>query len=271
MVEVDREVQKRNLVALSRNKGFQFTPTFFPYTSGKIGPYYVQSGDVMKTGDDFGQAMDDMTAMAARIIGENRDKYVISGGQTRDWIFSNAIGARLKLPTVMIYEDGKTVGANMKGKLVLPIADLNNEGSSPRDKWIPAIRKAGGDSSQILFYVDRLEEGVGVMKSLGLESYSAIPLDSTAWDILQSTPGSGVTPEIYKQLQKRMEDMDGWAKAMLRSSEGLETLVALLASGKTREKGLKILNVGYPDIKDEIVEKLTSPTSEWSGVQRWLA
>ncbi len=54
---------------------------------------------------------------------------------------------------------------------------------------------------------------------------------------------------------------------MLRSEAGLQTMIALLGSGKTREKAQKILSVGYPDIKDEITARLLK---ESAGVARWL-
>jgi orotate phosphoribosyltransferase len=251
------EMQERGLGALVRNGGFQFTPTFFPYTSGEIGPYYVQSGDVMKNGADYAGAIDDMTTAVQTIFPAGfPEGLVIAGGETRDWIFSNPVAKQLGLPPVMIYKDGKTVGASMKGKPVLPIADLNNEGSSPRDLWAPAINAAGGVAKQILFYVDRMEAGVGVMKQLGLESYAAVPLNAHAWDYLMKMPNSGVSEGVYKQLMARMEDKDAWARKMLRYDAGLETLAALLASAKSREKGLKILNVGYPDMKEELGDRL---------------
>src|SRR3989344_1798195 len=89
---------------------------------------------------------------------------IISGGESRDWIFSNPAAYELGKPHLTIYKDKKMIGADVKGKRVIHVADLNNEGSSPRDIWVPAIRDADGKIEDIFFFVDRMEDGVGVMK-----------------------------------------------------------------------------------------------------------
>ncbi|MCX6748261.1 MAG: hypothetical protein NT076_01530 [Candidatus Pacearchaeota archaeon] len=265
------DIKKRNLAALAKTKtGFQFTRTFFPYTSAEIGPYYVQSAAIMEDGKAYAMACQDMADLVRESFGGNFNG-IISGGESRDWCFSGPVAQILGLPYTMIYkkdETGqcKTIGANMKGMNVAHVADLNNEGSSPRDMWVPTILSAGGKIDNIFFYVDRLEDGVEAMKKLGLKSHSIIPLDEGAWQYLQEI--KIVSPEVYKSLCQRMENKDEWAKAMLRSDAGLETLVALLGSAKTREKGQRILHVGYPDIKDEIIERMK--TQIGCGVARWV-
>ncbi|MBU3912713.1 MAG: hypothetical protein KKB21_01210 [Nanoarchaeota archaeon] len=268
MGEVDREMQTRNLIALAKSPdGFKFTNTFFPYTSGEIGPYYVQSGGVLHEGKAYAQACKDMTELVVRSFGGVPPKdLVISGGESRDWMFSAPVAERLELPYAKIYKDGKIVGASMKDRTVAHVADLNNEGSSPRDLWVPVIKREGGNPQTITFFVDRLEDGVGVMQELGLRSNAVIPLDEYAWGVLQKE--GIITPDAYNSLRKRMENKDIWAHAMLRNRNGLETLAALLASGKTREKGQKILNIGYPDLKDELVEALKKQIG--FGITRWL-
>jgi len=267
------EMQRRNLNALAKSPGgFQFTRTFFPYTSYEIGPFYVQSAAIMNDGSAYTMACSDLADMIRPIVGDEKD-WIITGGESRDWCFSGPVAQILGLPYTMIYkpdETGKckTIGASMKGKRAVHVADLNNEGSSPRDMWVPAIRETGGQIEHIVFYVDRLESGVQVMKELKLESKAVIQLDGTAWQYLQEI--NILSPEVYDSLCKRKEDKDAWAREMLRSNEGLETLVSLLASAKTREKAQKILSIGYLDIKDEIIEKLHSKRSIWPRVGRWL-
>jgi orotate phosphoribosyltransferase len=269
----EEEAQKRNLAALAKSPGgFQFTRTFFTYTSGEIGPYYVQSAAIMCDGGAYTMACKDLADIVRKYVGPEF-KGVISGGESRDWCFSGPVAQILQLPHTMIYktdETGqcKTVGTPMKGQTMVHIADLNNEGSSPRDMWVPTIRSAGGKIEHIFFYVDRRESGVKVMEELGLQSHAVIPLNGAAWQYLQEL--KIVSPEIYQSLCKRMEDKDAWAKTMLKSDEGLETLVSLLATSKNRDKAHKILNVGYPDVKDEVIERLKSKRAQWPGVQRWL-
>jgi orotate phosphoribosyltransferase len=274
MVEVDREMQKWNLDALAKTQdGFKFTKTFFPYTSFEIGSYYVQSAAIMSNGPAYSTACNHIALSIKNTLKEDLKNVVISGGESRDWCFSGNVAQILELPHTMIYktdETGKckTIGADMKGKTVVHVADLNNEGSSPRDMWVPTIRNAGGKIEHIFFYVDRLESGVDEIRKLGLQSHAIIPLDENAWQYLQEI--NVVTPQIYESLCKRMENKDEWAKNMLKSEAGLETLVSLLGSLKTREKAQKILSVGYPEIKDEVIDMLNQRENKWPGIARWL-
>lgn len=274
MSKIDREMQKRNLDNLAKSPGgFQFTRTFFPYTSSEIGPYYVQSAAAMSNGEAYSTASNSIADMIKDVIKGNFENTIITGGESRDWCFSGSVANILGLPHTMIYKTDETgkckvIGADLKGKNVIHVADLNNEGSSPRDMWVPTIRNAGGKIEHIFFYVDRLESGVEEIKKLGLQSHAVIPLDEHAWQYLQEI--KVVTPEIYQSLCKRMENKDEWAKEMLKSEAGLETLVSLLGSIKTREKAQKILSVGYPEIKDEIIEILNSKRNKWPGIKRWL-
>ena len=250
-----KETQKRNLDILVKNKGFQFTDTFFPYTSGEIGPYYVQSGVVMNNGLDYSQAVEDMTELVSNTIDTYANKnVVITGGETRDWIFSNPVAIQLGLDSSMIYKNGKIVGSPLEDRRVIHIADLNNEGSSPRDYWIPIIKKNKGLVNDIFFYVDRMEDGVEEMTKLGLHSHAIVPLDENAWNYLKNK--KVINQEVHNNLIERMENKDEWARAMLRSDKGLEKLAPLIDTPENNAKALKILNKGYPDMKEEIMATL---------------
>ncbi|MGK0232706.1 MAG: hypothetical protein ACI9P9_000803 [Patescibacteria group bacterium] len=147
----------------------------------------------------------------------------------------------------------------MKGKKVLHVADLNNEGSSPRDSWIPQIKEAGGEISSILFYVDRCEAGVQVIEEeLGLNRYSVIDLDKDAWTYLRDHPDAGVTDEIYQNLTERQKNPEQWAENMLRSEEGFTQLVTYLQDEKTRAKAEKIIEGPYQHIGRELKAQLES-------------
>lgn len=145
------------------------------------------------------------------------------------------------------------LGPSLENKYVIHVADLNNEGSSPRDKWVPAIRKAGGKIEHIFFYVDRMEDGVKVMQDLGLKSDSLVPLDEHAWNYLKSN--RFINDDIYKNLRARLEDRHSWAISMLKSERGFQRLIELHDNPKTTEKFLKIIRAGYPDVKDEFIDR----------------
>lgn len=70
--KISEAMQERNLSAISRNGGFKFNSTFFMYTFGEIGPYFLQSGDVMKSGRDYNEAIADMANAAVTIMKSDR-------------------------------------------------------------------------------------------------------------------------------------------------------------------------------------------------------
>jgi orotate phosphoribosyltransferase len=261
--------KERNLASLARSPGgFKFTSTFFPYTSGKIGPYFAQSGEIMTNGEDFYQAVEDMSELVREVSSSYTEGKieVITGGETRDWIFSQAVASRLRLPCTMLYKKDKMVGASLKGRIAGHVADLNNEGSSVRDSWKPGIEAAGGSLRDTFFFIDRMEEGVNVVKNLGLGRHAVVELDSSAWDYLKVN--NVVSPAQYQHLQERSENPEAWAAKMLQSYAGLQTLTALLGSSANREKANKILNVGYPELKKEIRDRLVKEIGP--GAQRWF-
>jgi orotate phosphoribosyltransferase len=255
-----KHIQEQNLERLARNGAFQFSHTFFPYTSGEIGNYYVHSENIMKNGEDYTNAIKDMRDLVSAVESKHEGPIgAISGGESRDWIFSYPVAVELETPHFAIYKDGRTLGADIKGKRVVHVADLNNEGHSPRDSWVPAIQKQGGIISSIYFYVDRLEDGVKVMQQIGLESYSIVPLNKHAWDYLVKQQVLG--QEVYGSLMERWENKDEWARKMLRSDAGLKTLAKLLRDSKTVEKAKEVLKKGYPDMKEELLERLKTNES----------
>lgn len=224
--ETNRGMQQANLDLLVRNGGFNFTDTFFPYTSGEIGPFFI-NGEVALRGKDYAIAVDSLVKC---VLGLPQRPEFISCGESRDWCFGPSVFYALTkqhgldIPCVMIYKDKTMIpfgGRDLKGKQGLHLADLNNEGSSPRDKWVPAVRDVGGEITDILFYVDRQERGVGVMQELGLRSHAVVPLDQGAWEYLAQNHSDRVTPAILAQLRARTEmGQDAWALQMLKSDAG---------------------------------------------------
>lgn len=179
---------------------------------------------------------------------------VISGGDSRDWDFSNPVAFNIGLPHAKLYKNKAPIGADMDGKLVLPVADLNNMGSSPRDLWLPQIINGGGIAKDILFFVDRMEDGVEEMEKLGLNRYAVISLDPSAWQLLLDS--GKVDSKTYQSMNERLENKQAWAHNMLLNNTS--KLKDILDESSTFGKGVKILNVGYPEIKDELVGRLTS-------------
>jgi orotate phosphoribosyltransferase len=247
-----KKIQEEQVLNLFDCGGFRFTETWFPYTSGQVGNYYVQSIDICRNGDMYALAIEHMIEVIRHEVGiDNFD--IISGGESRDWDFSNPIAVALHKPHTKLYKDGKMIGAPVEGKIVLHIADLNNEGSSPRDFWVPAIRKAGGIIEHVVFYVDRMEDGIREMRNIGLASHAVLPLDTMAWDILCSH--QHISPEIHFSLMERWKDKTKWAhKALLTYPEQL--MIMSMGDNVSQAKALKILDKGYPEIKSALLTRI---------------
>lgn len=241
--------QKENLLLLAKNGGFRFTEKWFPYTSGWIGQYYAQSMDVCKTAVGFAGAIHGIMSIVEQIIKDSDQAIdIISGGESRDWPFSFPVAEKLGVAPLMIYKDGKMLGADVNGKRVLHVADLNNEGSSPRNKWIPAIRGAGGTITDIVFYVDRLEDGVEEMKKLGLNSHAVIPLNKDAWNFLREE--NFVSREILNSLIDYWKDRKAWGAKKLMEYP----MILFDILNQDQRKGMKIFNTFYPLIGNKLPE-----------------
>ncbi len=245
------ELQKENLLRLVKHGEPKFTDKWFPYTSGEVGPYYIQSVVVERDGDDYRAAIDSICKLIEGTVGEDFD--AISGGESSDWDFSNPVAYALKKPHVKLYKDSKPLGAEIKGKRIVHVADLQNEGSSIRDLWHPQIDKNGGKLIHAFFYVDRLEHGVQVMEELGIPSLSVVPLGANAWQILQDI--GYITPELYKSLNKRMENSTAWAHNALKTHIVLLDDMLRSENPKEKAKGEKILST-YKEIRQDLLDIL---------------
>jgi orotate phosphoribosyltransferase len=244
------ELQTRELLSLAERKGFKFTDKFFPYTSGQIGGYFVQSIDITGNGQAYRSAID---ALAEVVNGVTGEFDVISGGESRDWDFSNPVAYALGKPHAKLYKDpakNPALGAGIRDQRIVHVADLQNEGSSIRDCWLPQIQEAGGKLVHAVFYVDRLEDGVEVMRELGIPSDAVIRLDKNAWQTLLDN--GVISREVYDSLNKRLEDKTKWAHDMLRGN--IDHLIGLCRDPKTTAKADKILDRGYPELRDELKE-----------------
>ncbi len=258
--DFQRKIQQQGLAILARSgKGFEFTNTFFPYIYGDIGPYYVHSESVMKSGNDYYSAirlMADLVCTASKASGEEVD--VIVGGEKRDWVFSGPVASFRKWPHTMLCKDGTIIGAQLKDRIATLIADTNNRGFSVKNYWIPITKKHGSVLRSAFFFVDRQEGGHTLMNELGLLSHAVVSLNAQAWDYLYRQ--NIISPQYRNSLQNYFEDKKTWASEMLKTDRGLRRLAALIQDPdlKTRGRGMKILEEGYPELRDELVGRLAN-------------
>ena len=196
----------------------------FWYTSGKIGPYFVNgeffygsdadskellafidselenetkenipahifekvlahynSNEIYKT------TIDAMVEYIKETVNVENIDY-ISGGERRDWFFSNMIAYILEKPHVTIYKDLSTVESDYKftvntpvekieGKNFLHVADLLNQSASFTRAWIPAIENLGSKILWSIFVIDRMDGGTQVLTDCSVEVLSLLKIN----------------------------------------------------------------------------------------------
>ena len=244
------EYQGIGLHLIAKNPVLKTIDTFFPLTSGLITNYYLQSVGLECDGNSYSTAI----SCLSRLVSANAGDFdVISGGESRDWDFSNPVAVMLEKPHAKIYKDGKMLGAEVDGKQVVHVLDILNYRSSPRNLWVPMIRQAGGKISKIFSFVDTLE-GENALDEMGVECHSVVRLDGDAWRYL----GGRIPDKDYDAILERKFNRDAWARNMLLSEKGMARLRDLLTytDPEVRKKALKIVTNGYPGLKDEIIERL---------------
>ena len=112
----------------------------------------------------------------------------ISGGERRDWFFSNILSYLLDKPHLSIYKDLSVVESDSKfetskpidslvDKKVLHVADLITVASSYVRAWIPAIKNLGSDICWSCVVVDRMQGGKAVIEAEGIKSLSLVQVD----------------------------------------------------------------------------------------------
>lgn len=196
----------------------------FWYTSGKIGPYYINTHflygseqnavDLLKFIDSekenkealpkkvfektfnhykeneiYKNVIDEMIEFIKSNIDISEIDY-ISGGERRDWFFSNVIAHLLAKPHITIYKDLSMVvndsnfekeinKSDVQGAKVLHIADLITEASSYIRAWIPAIKSLGGKIVWSTVVVDRMQGGKEKLEKEDVKSLSIINIDES--------------------------------------------------------------------------------------------
>lgn len=199
----------------------------FWYTSGKIGPYYINTHflygseqdavDLLKFIDSekenkdtlpkkvfdktlahyneneiYKNVINEMIEFIKENIDVNEIDY-ISGGERRDWFFSNIIANKLSKPHITIYKDLSMVvtdsnfeeiinKSEVEGAKVLHIADLITEASSYLRAWIPAIKSLDAQIVWSTVVVDRMQGGKEKLENENVKSLSMINIDEKLFE-----------------------------------------------------------------------------------------
>lgn len=196
----------------------------FWYTSGKIGPYFINTHFIYGNEADakellsfideqlsdkmalpknvfekvlaqynsnkvYKDVIDTMIATIKENINVDEIDYV-SGGERRDWFFSNMIAYLLNKPHISIYKDLNAVVSDSKfettvvldridDKKVLHVADLVTVASSYIRAWIPAIENFGAKMCWSCVVVDRMQGGSKKIKEKGVLPLSLVQVDKS--------------------------------------------------------------------------------------------
>ena len=194
----------------------------FWYTSGKIGPYFINTHFIYGSEDDakellsfIDEQLSDKMALPKNVFEKVLNQYntnqiykdvidtmintiksnidiseinYISGGERRDWFFSNIIAYLLNKPHISIYKDLNAVVSNrdfeetkildkIEGAKVLHIADLVTVASSYIRAWIPALENFGAKMCWSCVVVDRMQGGTEKIQENGILPLSLVQVD----------------------------------------------------------------------------------------------
>ena len=231
----------------------------FWYTSGKIGPYFINADYLYGSESDSKELLEyidnqleninkeDIPANIFKKVLEhynNNEIYksvidymknyieqkidvsqidYISGGERRDWYFSNIMAYLLNKPHVTIYKDLSTVLSNstftenntisnIENKKFLHLADLLNQSASFTRAWIPAIKNLGSNIVWSVFAVDRMQGGTETLSNDGVK-VSLLQIDES---LFQKAFSLGIiNNEQLNVLKSFKEDPDGTMKNFL--------------------------------------------------------
>ena len=195
----------------------------FWYTSGKIGPYFINTHFIYGSekeavsllnfiDDSLSYKMTLPKKVFERVLKQYNENKIyqdvinhmkdyieknidiskvdfISGGERRDWFFSNILAYLLNKPHITIYKDLSSVisnshfnetkeSYNIEGKKALHIADLITVASSYLRAWIPAIENLGGKILWSCVVVDRMQGGEEKLSEKGIKSLSLVKVDN---------------------------------------------------------------------------------------------
>ena len=230
----------------------------FWYTSGKIGPYFINTHFIYGSEQDANNLLSFIDAekenkldLPKKIFEETKKQYennaiykdvinqmvasikehinvneidYISGGERRDWFFSNLVANILEKPHISIYKDLSTVVSssnfennetvtNIGNKKVLHIADLITVASSYVRAWVPAIESLGAKIVWSIAVVDRMQGGEAALKECGITSYAMVCIDL---DLFSTARELGIITESQKEmLNAFFADPDGSMREFL--------------------------------------------------------
>ncbi|MCR5593000.1 MAG: orotate phosphoribosyltransferase [Saccharofermentans sp.] len=256
--------------------------TPFWYTSGKFGPFYINThflikdegvaNDVLRIIEDecatdkekapkniyevldrqynssetYRDVIDELVDLASKY-----DFDFISGGERRDFFFSMPVAHLMDKPHLTIYKDMTSTFTDsdfnplnmpITGKTGLHIADLITEASSYDRAWVPAIRDVSAVINDTIAVVDRHQNGEAVLRSLGISMQTLTGVDKSLFD--EAKQKGYIDDAQYELVIKFLEDPDKYMKDFIASHPTfIEDQIKL--GGKNAERAKLAVSKGF--------------------------
>ncbi len=252
-----------NLISyLFKTNAFKVCPENKPfwYTSGKIGPYFINTHFLYGSEENAVELLkfidvekENKLELPKKILDKTLAQYneniiykevidetitfikehinvddidYVSGGERRDWFFSNIVAYLLEKPLISVFKDLSCVVSTpdfketkvvekLAGKKVLHIADLVTEASSYVRAWIPGVQNLGAEIVWSVVIVDRMQGGNDRLKSLGIDAYSLVQIAPSMFK--QALDMGIITEEQSKMLNEFFENPDATMKKFLEA------------------------------------------------------
>lgn len=117
----------------------------------------------------------------------------ISGGERRDWYFSNMIAYLLKKPHLTLFKDMEAFVSpydfsstekitDLDEKTVLNASDLVTAASNYVRSWIPAVKTLNGKLLWTCYVVDRKQGGTEVLENEGIKTIPLAFVDDSLFE-----------------------------------------------------------------------------------------
>ena len=175
----------------------------------------------------------------------------ISGGERRDWYFSNLIAYILKKPHLTLFKDMEAYVspydcsttekiADLTGKKVLNASDLVTAASNYVRSWIPAIRNLNGELAWTCYVVDRKQGGTEVLEKENIKVIPLVAVDNSlfekAYDLnviskTQLEMLEGFTADPYTTMRNFLINHPDFLENALHSDEKTVKRAKLLIDG----------------------------------------
>lgn len=221
----------------------------FWYTSGKIGVYFINAeflygseGESKALLTNIDEELSNHQTLPKKVFDEVLAQYnsnniykstidelvetinknininevdFISGGERRDWVFSNMVAYLLKKPHITIFKDLSTLVSDsefnttkkidtLEGKKVLHISDLITEAASYVNLWIPAIESLGGKINWTGTIVDRMQGGADKLAKHDIVTYPLVRVDKNLFKT--ALEKERITKEQFLMIDKYMDN-----------------------------------------------------------------